>query len=106
PTRTIYTFAGEGMQLTLTFMTAALPEDIDVLSRPVTYVTYECRSTDGKERTVETYFDAASELAVNTRAQEVVWSAEKMGGVTALKVGSKDQPVLGRKGDDVRIDWG
>src|ERR1043165_5976091 len=27
PTRTIYTFEGEGVHLTLTFMTAALPED-------------------------------------------------------------------------------
>src|SRR5437868_4401283 len=35
PTRTIYTFAGQGLQLTMTFMTAALPESIDLLSRPV-----------------------------------------------------------------------
>ena len=28
PTRTIYTFEGEGVRLTLTFMTAALPEDL------------------------------------------------------------------------------
>ena len=41
PTRTIYTFEGAGVELTLTFMTAALPEDIDLLSRPVTYVTYD-----------------------------------------------------------------
>ena len=36
PTRTIYSFDGAGVQLTLTFMTAALPEDLDILSRPVT----------------------------------------------------------------------
>ena len=34
PTRTIYTFEGEGVRLTLTFMTPALPEDLEVLSRP------------------------------------------------------------------------
>ena len=28
PTRTIYTFTGAGVELTLTFMTPALPEDI------------------------------------------------------------------------------
>ena len=36
PTRTIYTFEGEGVRLTLTFMTAALPDDLMVYSRPVT----------------------------------------------------------------------
>ena len=106
PTRTIYTFEGEGVRLVLTFMTAALPEDIDLLSRPVTYLTYEVTATDGRKHAVETYFDASSELAVNVPEQRVVWSAEKMGAVSALKVGSMDQRVLGQSGDDVRIDWG
>ncbi len=106
PTRTIYTFAGAGVAVTLTFMTPALPEDIDLLSRPVTYLTYTCSATDGQPHTVETYFDASSELTVNTPEQAVVWSAEKSGRVNALKVGSKDQHILGQSGDDVRIDWG
>jgi Domain of unknown function (DUF4965)/Domain of unknown function (DUF5127)/Domain of unknown function (DUF1793)/Domain of unknown function (DUF4964) len=106
PTRTIYTFEGQGARLTLTFMTADLPDSIDLLSRPVTYLTYECQSIDGKNHKIETLFDAGSELVVNTPDQEVVWSTEKIRGLAALKVGSKDQAVLGRKGDDVRIDWG
>src|SRR5262245_33014462 len=36
PTRTIYTFDGQGIRLVLTFMTADLPEDLNLLSRPVT----------------------------------------------------------------------
>jgi hypothetical protein len=106
PTRTIYSFAGEGVAVTLTFMTADLPQDIDLLSRPVTYLTFDCSATDGKKHAVETYFDASSQLAVNTPDQSVVWSAEKMSGVKALKVGSKAQHVLGQSGDDLRIDWG
>lgn len=106
PTRTVYTFEGQGVRLKLTFMTADLPESIDLLSRPVTYLTYECTSMDGKEHQIDTYFDAGSELCVNTTDQAVEWSTPKIRGLTALKVGSKDQPVLQRKGDDVRIDWG
>jgi hypothetical protein len=106
PTRTIYTFEGKGVRLSMTFMTAALPESIDLLSRPVTYLTEECQSIDGKSHQVEILFDADSELVVNTPDQEVTWSAEKIKGLAALKTGSKEQPVLGRKGDDVRIDWG
>lgn len=106
PTRTIYSFAGEGVRVTLTFMTPALPEDISLLSRPVTYLTYECSATDGQQHQIETYFDASAELTVNTPDQSVVWSAEKMSDVTALKVGSKDQRILAQSGDDLRIDWG
>ena len=40
------------MRLTLTFMTPMLPDDLDVLSRPVTYVTWEAASTDGKPHEV------------------------------------------------------
>ena len=57
PTRTIYNFEGEGVRLTLTFMTPTLPEDLEVLSRPVTYVTWSANSTDGATRDVSIYFD-------------------------------------------------
>jgi len=106
PTRTIYTFEGAGVALTLTFMTAALPEDIEILSRPVTYLTYEFRSTDNKKHDVAVYFDASAELTVNEGRQQVVHSEQQIGDLDVLKIGSKDQPVLAKKGDDIRIDWG
>jgi len=106
PTRTIYTFEAAGIALTLTFMTPALPDDIDILSRPVTYLTYESRSTDGKPHEVQVYLDASGELTVNMPNQQVVWSSEEMGDLAASKIGSKDQPILAKRGDDIRIDWG
>ena len=106
PTRTIYEFEGAGVGLTLTFMTPALPESIDLLSWPVTYLTYECKSTDGKAHEVAVAFEASGELAVNTPNQPVVWSTEDVEGLVTLKVGSKDQRILARSGDDLRIDWG
>jgi len=106
PTRTIYTFEGAGIALTLTFMTPALPEDIDLLSRPVTYLTYDFRATDDKKHEVQVYFDASAELAVNTANQQVVWASEEAGDLAVCKVGSKDQPILAKRGDDIRIDWG
>ena len=106
PTRTICTFEGAGIALTVTFMNAALPEDIDLLSRPVTYVTYEFRAIDGKPHEAAIYFEASPEIAVEDPAQTVEWSREKFGNVSALKIGTKDQPVLQKKGDHLRIDWG
>ncbi len=59
PTRTIYTFEGEGVRLTLTFMTAALPDDLMIYSRPVTYVTWDVAATDGRNaRWSDANFDA------------------------------------------------
>jgi hypothetical protein len=106
PTRTSYTFGGAGVTLTLTFMTPALPEDIDLLSRPVTYVTYEFVSTDGKKHEAAVYLDAAAEIAVNEPGQPVEWATESFAGLSTVRIGSKDQPVLAKKGDDLRIDWG
>ena len=106
PTRTIYTFAGGGVQLTFTFLTAALPQDIDLLSRPVTYVTWAAQSTDALKHNVCVYFDASSELAVNQGDQAVMFEKADTGNVKAWRVGSVEQPILKKRGDDLRIDWG
>ncbi len=106
PTRTIYEFAGSGVQLTLTFLTPALPEDLDVLSRPVTYVVWDVKSTDGREHAVSVYFDACAELAVNTSDQLVAWSRFQVGKLSVLRMGSQQQPMLQKDGDNLRIDWG
>jgi hypothetical protein len=106
PTRTIYTFEGAGIKLTLTFMTADLPEDLAVLSRPVTYVTWAVQSTDVQKHMVSVYFDASSEIAVNTPDQPVTFQNADGPGIKAWRVGTVEQPVLQKKGDDLRIDWG
>jgi hypothetical protein len=110
PTRTIYTFEGAGVRVTLTFMTPLLPADLDVLSRPATYVDWVIQASDGKEHRVAVYFDASAALAVNTLDEPVVWSRatgeEWKSGPAAVRVGTEAQPVLGKKGDNLRIDWG
>jgi hypothetical protein len=106
PTRTIYTFAGAGVSVRLIFTSPLLPEDLELMSRPVTYVTWEVSSTDGKTHDTSIYFDASAALAVNTPAQKVISTRTKVGSMTALKMGTDSQPVLAKRGDDLRIDWG
>jgi hypothetical protein len=106
PTRTLFEFAGDGVKVRLTFMTPMLPDDLDVLARPVTYITWDVNSVDGKDHRVALFFDAAVSLAVNDRAQEVTLGRYRENGAEVLRAGSKDQRVLERWGDDVRIDWG
>ncbi len=107
PTRTLYTFANEKIEVQLTFLTPAIPSDIEVLARPVSYMTYAVRSLDGKNHDVQLYSDAGADLTVNNaNTQKVSWNRVAAGNLTALRLGSVDQPVLARRGDDVRIDWG
>jgi hypothetical protein len=106
PTRTIYQFAQAGVRLTLTFTTPALPDDLDLLARPITYLTFEVRSTDQKPHDIGLYFDCTGELAVNQSEQAVVWGRYKVGDMELLRVGSKEQAVLAKAGDNLRIDWG
>src|SRR6185503_19024343 len=109
PTRTIYTFEGEGVRLTLTFMTPALPDDLDVLSRPVTYLTWEVVSADGKKHNMRFIAIASPEIAMDQpkgNIQLLTWGSTNKVKWFALGLGSKEQPVLAKKGDDTRIDWG
>ncbi|MDF2440988.1 MAG: hypothetical protein JWN98_1972 [Abditibacteriota bacterium] len=107
PTRTLYTFANEKVQVQMIFLTPAIPSDLEVLSRPVTYVSYSVRALDGKKHNVQFYADAGADIAVNNAdRQEVTWSRASAGNLTALRLGAIDQPILAKRGDDLRIDWG
>jgi hypothetical protein len=106
PSRTIYQFQGAGVGITLTFLAPAFPQSLESISQPVTYVIGEAKSLEGGTHAVSLYFDASPLLAVNEGDQAVTWSRETIEGRTALKIGSKDQPILAKRGDDLRIDWG
>ncbi|MCC6368500.1 MAG: DUF4965 domain-containing protein [Bryobacterales bacterium] len=106
PTRTIYRFEGAGVGVTLTFLTPALLKDLDVLSRPATYIRWDVRSTDGKPHKAALYFDATSQLVVDQPRQPVLWGRFLLDGNPVLRMGSVEQPVLQKRGDDLRIDWG
>ncbi len=106
PTRTEYELAGAGVAVLLTFMTPALPDDLAILARPVTYLTYTVHATDGKPHDVRIQFRAAGEIAVNTPDQLVDAKLQQHGDLATARIGSVDQPILAKKGDDIRIDWG
>src|SRR5580693_6756789 len=87
PTRSIYEFENEKIHVTLTFMRPALPDDLDAMALPLSYITWQVRSTDGQEHAVELYDSASSELVVNKNEEKVAWAREPAGKLTALRVG-------------------
>ncbi len=106
PTRSIYDFEDTGVHVTLTFMTPSLPHDLDILTRPVTYLTWAVRSVDGIAHTVSLYDSVSGLLAVNTPDQKIEWQRESMGSLTALRAGTPKQGYFDISGDDARLDWG
>ncbi len=105
-TQSAYRFSAGGVNLTVIFTNPLLLDDLELLSRPAGYITFEVASADGKPHAVELYFDATAEWAVNQPKQQVVWRRADVAGLDAMQVGSKDQRTLATKGDNVRIDWG
>lgn len=106
PTRTVYTFEAAGVRLQLTFLTPLLPNDLDVMSRPLTYLELQVASIDETPHQVELYVDVSASLTVNTPDQAVVWGRHQRDSLDLLWIGSLEQPVLAKTGDDLRIDWG
>jgi hypothetical protein len=105
-TQTAYQFSAGGVDLDLTFTSPLLMNDLNLLSRPVSYITYRVVSGDGKQHEVQVYLGASTNIAVNVPAQEVTTQKYSFENLSLLKAGTKDQPVLAKKGDDLRIDWG
>ncbi|MEO1017969.1 MAG: DUF4965 domain-containing protein [Pseudomonadota bacterium] len=106
PTRTTYRFEAGGIALELRFTTPALPHDLAVLARPITYVDVTVTSSDGQSHEVCLYLDVSATWTVAVPEEPVNWGRHRAGDLELLWLGSADQRVLGRSGDEVGIDWG
>ena len=105
-TQTMYEFKAGAVNLKVKFTSPLLLTDLNLVSRPANYVTFEAVSTDGKPHQVQIYFDMTGEWCVNQPSQQVLCDRATVEGLDAMRIGSKDQRVLATKGDDIRIDWG
>lgn len=106
PTQTIYNFTCGPVDLELTFTAPLLMSDLDLLSRPINYISYNIKSNDSQSHEVELYLEAGTAWALNIFNQPSVSETFEKNDLLYLKTGSKKQQILGKKGDDVRIDWG
>jgi len=105
-TQTIYNFNCVDVDLQVTFTSPLLMNDLDIFSRPVSYITYKVKSTDGKSHNVKVLFSASTAIAVNNPSQQVNTQKYATSSLSILKAGTVAQPILQKKGDDLRIDWG
>ena len=100
PTSTIYNFENEWVKLELTFTTPLLLDRLDILTRPVSYVSYKIEPKCDKS--VRFVFGISARSCVNAKEQNV--AAKKTDFSVAL--GNVNQNPLAQSGDNVMIDWG
>ena len=101
-TKTIYTFENNILKMLLTFRTPLLLDDLNLMSRPVSYISYDIEYKDNKEHNTEIYFDICSELCVDDTSQIVDFGTTDY----SVYIGKGDKDVLSKSGDEVRVDWG
>jgi len=101
PTTTKYVFGNEDITLEVEFISPLLADDLLLLSRPASYISYKIiPKTEDVE--AEVYFDIACECTVDKPSQSV----KLFKGENGVYCGNTHQPVLEKCGDDMRIDWG
>lgn len=105
-TRTKYGFRCGSVDLELSFTAPLILDDLELVSRPVNYITYEVNSRDGRRHDVQLYLEASPRWATDREWQPSVSEVFEDGQGVWFKSGSKAQDILGKRGDDVRIDWG
>jgi len=105
-TQTEYKLKAGGIAIDLTFTSPLLMDDLDLMARPVSYISVKTRPNDGKSHKVQVYLGAASAIAVNESSQEVTSEKGSTKDLDFLKAGTVEQPILEKKGDNLRIDWG
>ena len=105
-TNTYYSFACGPVELDVVFTAPMLIDDYDLISMPVNYISYQVRATDGQKHDVQLYLSGSPLLAVDEVSQPTISTSGAQEGVTYVRTGTVDQPILARKGDGICIDWG
>jgi len=105
-TSTYYTFTCGPVELDVVFTAPMIITDLDLLSTPINYISYQVRSTDGNNHDVQFYVGTTPRLTVNEPSQAINASIVSDGTITYAKAGSAQQPVLAKAGDLICIDWG
>ena len=104
---THYGFTCGPVELSVSFLAPLFLDNLDLVSRPVNYMSYEVKSLDGAKHDVQISLEATPAWAVHLYGnEETVSETYSKNGILYLKASSVKQDVLGKSGDDDRINWG
>lgn len=101
-TKTGYCFENELVKMELDFRTPLLCEELSLMSRPVSYISYKVDFKDEKEHEVLFYFDMGAEICVENLSDTVEFGKTEV----SVYCGKGEKDVLKRSGDMMGIEWG
>lgn len=102
PMTTVYTFANDVIRLELRFTSPLLLNDLMLLSRPASYLSYRVTVLDGAEHDIHLYFGFSGEFCVNDGSQRVMFGNDTL----STFVSSGTEKMFERCEDNHRIEWG
>jgi hypothetical protein len=73
PRETVYEFEDHGVHLTVAFSTPTFPKEVELLSRPVTYLSLAARSVDNASHSVQLYYDNTAEMTSVSADNTITW---------------------------------
>lgn len=100
---TTYIFEQSGVRLKAEFTTPLLPDDLYVMTRPVSYLMLSYEPTDGACHKLSVKLAVSEQICLDKAGQSPVF-VKKLGNT--VRMGTNRNPILGKDGDDLRIDWG
>ncbi len=89
-TQTHYTFACGDIELKLSFTSPYLLDDLETLSRPINYISYQAKALDGEKHDVDIYFEMDPHKVL--RAGQSTEMYEKS-GLVLMKTGREGQKL-------------
>lgn len=105
-TTTKYQFDCGGTSIDIDFLSPLIATDLNLLSRPLSYIDFSSNSMDGKKHNIDVQVKISGDIAVNEKTESTSFSTGSNQSIRFVKVGTNEQKVLGKKGDNLRINWG
>ncbi len=101
-------FENEKITLVAKFTSPLLPDDYNLLTRPVSYLEISYSSKDGKPHNVEIDIGVSEDLCLDTPWQNDIVAEETKftNNLKGMHMGNIEQKPLNKSGDDIGIDWG
>ena len=100
-------YSTEKIEFRAKFISTLFPDDLKIMSRPVSYVALSYHSLDGKKHEVKAEMYVREAICQNVLGEQpIVIEPVGIKGLPTMKMGNESQNVLGKSGDNVRIDWG
>jgi hypothetical protein len=89
-----YTFTAGGVSVGMRFTTPQLPNDLETMARPASYLEWTVTSLDGKSHDVQVYYDHSAELVTNDPNRSIEWDRPTVSStILALRMGQVGQQL-------------